>query len=77
MGAQAVTTRGWAIKDRHGINVRTVQHSRIGAMVNWLLVAPRILAMQDTDDATVERLFALYAAQAGVTVIEVTIEERA
>jgi hypothetical protein len=70
-----MTARGWAIKDGEGINVRTVQDSRIGAMVNWLAVGAGINVMRGTSDEMVEEVFYHYAAAAGVKLIAVTIQE--
>lgn len=66
-------SRGWAVVDQGKIDVRTVQHSRIGAIVNWLVVGCGVRVLDRTPDAMIEEMFEAYAAQAGAKVVEVEV----
>lgn len=69
--------RGWAVVDRGRIDVRTVQHSRIGAMVNWLVVHVGITVRDGTPDGMIEEMFTTCAAMKKARLVEVIVQEMA
>jgi hypothetical protein len=66
---------GWAVEERGEISVRTVQDTRIGAMVNWLVVSAGISVMRGDSDETIKNAFDHYAALAEAKLVKVTIQE--
>lgn len=65
--------KGWAAI-RHGeILVKTVQDSRIGAMVNYIVTYARWPVSNNSSDADIEVLFDRLREQSGVRVVECTI----
>jgi hypothetical protein len=69
------SARAWAVKARGVIDVRTVQDSRIGAMVNWLLVGAQVTVMDGISDRAVEAAFRQYAPKREAKLVAVMVEE--
>lgn len=46
---------GWAVLENDEIDLRTVSPSRLGAMVNGLILHRRVVVLKDTPEEVIER----------------------
>jgi hypothetical protein len=68
--------RGWAVRDRDGIVVRTVSDTRRSAIVNWLAIGPpRVILRDGVLDEQIEAIWRTLAPGFDAVVIEVVISE--
>lgn len=56
---------GWAVTDDRGLNIRTVSETRRGAIINWLVVAARVLVLANQTDDEIEYLWVRHGVNPG------------
>ena len=66
---------GWAVKDKNGINVRSVFPTKSGAIRNWLWIEQQINAPLHFSDAEIEKMWEA-APFEDARPVEVYIEEK-
>lgn len=65
-------TKGWAVKDPEGINIKTVSDTRRAAIVNWLVVEKGIGVYNATNDAQIEMTWRNLCGPSEVMEVSVT-----
>lgn len=63
------TTTGYAVMTNGFIDVRTIQGSPIGAMVNWLFCSANILPLRSMSDDEVRELYEKAVAESDLEVV--------
>lgn len=71
-------TNGWAVKEGDVINIRTVSDTRRAAIVNWLVIVPKVMIYNHMTDDEIESRWLWYSSKSSdnVFVIEVNVIER-
>lgn len=64
---------GWAITIDGRIKVETVSPTRIGALVNWLVVNHKLVVTNNVPDSLFEEAFAAHAEREKAALVQVTI----
>jgi hypothetical protein len=67
--------QGWAVVEGDLIDLRTVSETRRAAIVNWLVVRPRIMVYASWDDEDIEYQWNNNRNLRGAEVIKVNIEK--
>ncbi len=70
-------TDAWAVKEGDKINIRTVSDTRRAAIVNWLVVVPRVMIYNHMTDAEIESLWKHRPGVAEIIKVNVTEVEGA
>ena len=71
------TAHGFAVIAAGKIEVATIQDSRIGAIVNWLITNKKIVVMAGVDDAMIETAWQRFKGDAEVEEVTITRKARA
>lgn len=66
------TSRGFAVLDGDGIDMRTVSDTRRAAVVNWLVAAKQQFIFKWHTDADIEKMWA--EAKSGAQVVPVSVQ---